>query len=166
MKSLVGMILTCALSACAALPPVQIHSAPVPPAQEIAQIQEMQSRLLAIGSEVVFPRVLDVLMDNGYVIRSVDSKIGFVAFFQQWADPKQFGAIIALDGSAIFEPQGPASTRVRVILSGGSQRLQATGGGAHSTDYGMVGQAQQTADALGYKRLLDTTETGLSAKKM
>jgi hypothetical protein len=165
MKSLIGLLITCALSGCLTLPPVQLHSAPAPTAQEIKQIHEMQSRVLALGSETVFPRVLDVLMDNGYVVRSVDSKIGFVAFYQQWADFQQGGAIIALEGCAIFEAQGPASTRVRVSLTGGSQRLEMTSAG-RSPDYGMVGHAQQSASAAEYKRMLDSLEAGLSAKKM
>jgi len=82
---------------------------------------------------------------------------------RQWTDPTQSGANISEEGSILFKSTGPKSTQIRVMLTGGWQRYQATGGGMHSTDYGMVGGVQQVAGADEYKKLLDLLEAGLAA---
>jgi hypothetical protein len=51
------------------------------------------------------------------------------------------------------------------MLSGGWQRLETTGGGPRSPDYGMVGGVQQIAGADEYKKLLDLLEAGLTSAK-
>jgi hypothetical protein len=164
MRTLPRMIAACALAGCA-MPPVQIRSAPTPTDAEVAQMRGIQTRVISAPFDSIFPKVVDVLLDNGYVVRSTDSKLGFVAFYQQWTDPEQYDAIIALEGDALFEPDGPASTRVRVALTGGSQRLEITGGGRHSTDTGMVGKAEQSAAIDEYRKLLDALESGLASAR-
>ncbi len=161
MKLLLGMVPLCALSACT-LPPVQLRSAPTPNAQQIAQTRGQQTRVIATPVGGVFPKAIEILFDNGYVVRSADGQLGFLAFYQQWTDPTQAGANISEEGSILFTAAGPNSTRVRVMLTGGWQRLETTGGGPHSTDTGMVGGVQQDAGADEYKKLLDLLQAGLS----
>jgi hypothetical protein len=154
------LITACGLAGCA-LPPVQIHTAPAPTEAQVAHIRDIQTRVIPAPFDSIFPKVVDVLMDNGYVVRSTDSQLGFVAFYQQWTDPGQYNAIIALEGNAIFEREGPNTTRIRVALTGASQRLEITGGGKNSTDSGMVGKAEQNAAMDEYRRLLNILESGL-----
>jgi len=165
MKTLSTFLVALALCGCVPLPPVQIRSAPLPSAQEVEQVRAGQTRVVAVPYDAVFPGVLDVLMDNGFIIRSADKATGLVAFYQQWADEWQHGAIIAVEGSALFRPAGPDSTRVRLILTGGSQRLEVTGGGPRSSDSSMVGSAQQNASPGEYKKILEALEAGLVAGK-
>jgi len=160
MRTLTGLI-TLALAGCATRLPVQIHAAPPPTEAEVLQIRAIQTRVIAAPFDSIFPKVIDVLMDNGYVVRSTDSRLGFVALYQQWTDPNQNDAIIALEGNAIFEREGPGTTRIRVTLTGASQRLEVTGGGKISTDSGMVGKAEQSAATDEYTRLLNILESGL-----
>jgi len=119
--------------------------------------------MVAVPYESVFPSVLDVLMDNGFIIRSADKETGLVAIYQQWADESQHDAIIALEGSALFQPAGSNATKIRLFLTGGSQRLEITGGGSHSTDSSMVGKVQQNTSSNEYKKILDLLESGLLA---
>ena len=154
------LFLACALEGC--LPAVQVRSAPAPTPQEMVQIRTLQTRVIAASMDSIFPRVIEVLMDNDYVVRSVDAQAGFVSFYQQWMDPSQAAANITEEGSILFTAAGSGQTQVRVILTGGWQRLQVTGGGAHSTDSGMVGGVQQSAGDEEYKKILDTLQSGLT----
>jgi hypothetical protein len=160
MKVFFGLFALCALAGCMT-PPVQLRSAPTPSAQQVAQIRDIQTRVIATPFEAILPRAIEILFDNGYVVRAADGQLGLIAFYQQWTDPTQSGANISEEGSILFKAAGPTSTQIRVILTGGWQRLQATGGGLHSTDYGMVGGVQQVAGADEYKKLLDLLEGGL-----
>ena len=115
--------------------------------------------------DAVLPRAIEILFDNGYVVRAADAQLGLIAFYQQWTDPTQGGANISEEGSILFKAAGPQSTQIRVMLTGGWQRLEPTGGGVHSADFGMVGGVQQVAGASEYKAILDLLETGLTASK-
>jgi hypothetical protein len=143
--------------------PVQLRSAPPPTAQQVAQTREVQSRVIATPIDSVLPRAIEILFDNGYVVRAADGQLGFIAFYQQWTDPTQSGANISEEGSILFKSSGPLSTQIRVMLTGGWQRLEPTGGGIHSTDFGMVGGVQQVAGADEYKKILDLLEAGLAS---
>jgi hypothetical protein len=125
----------------------------------------VQTRVIATSIDAVVPRAVEILFDNGYVVRAADGQIGFIAFYQQWTDPTQSGANISEEGSILFRAAGTQSTQIRVVLTGGWQRLEATGGGKNSTDYGMVGGVQQIAGADEYKKLLDLLEAGLASSK-
>ena len=154
------VVLAVAVTGCVT-PPVQIRSAPRPLKQDLANVIAIQSRTLNIESNDVFPRVLTVLMNGGYIIRSANKELGYVSFYQQWNDASQSGANITQEGTAIFSNAGPHQTSVRVAVTGGWQRLQATGGGPKSTDFGMVGGVQLSATPDEYKGLLDLIEAGL-----
>ncbi len=151
-----------ALSGCA-LPPVQIRSAPSPSKDALARQIEIQSRDVAIDADKVFPQVLTVLLNAGYVVRSANRDLGQISFYQQWNDASQGNANIVQEGTAIFSKAGPKKTRMRVVLTGGWQRLEATGGGPKSTDYGMVGGVTIGVPAEEYKRVLDLLESGLQS---
>ena len=162
MKVFLAVFALCALEGCA-LPPVQLRSAPTPTADQIAQARAIQSRVIATPINAVLPGAIEILFDNGYVVRAADGQLGFVAFYQQWTDATQSDANISEEGSILFKAAGPTTTQVRVMLTGGWQRLEVTGGGKHSTDLGMVGGVQQLAGADEYKKLLDLLETGLAS---
>src|SRR5579863_3220574 len=164
MKMPFGVLVLCTLGGCITQP-VQLRSAPTPSAQEVAQTREVQTRVIAAPVAAVLPKAIEILFDNGYVVRAADGQLGFIAFYQQWTDPTQSGANISEEGSMLFKAAGPQSTQIRVMLTGGWQRLQPTGGGMHSTDYGMVGGVQQIAGADEYKKLLDLMEAGLASSK-
>jgi hypothetical protein len=155
-----GLLALGALAGCVA-PPVQLRSAPTPTTQQISQTREVQTRVIAVPIDAILPKAIEILFDNGYVVRAADRQLGLISFYQQWTDPTQSGANISEEGSILFKTAGPKSTQIRVMLTGGWQRLEATGGGPRSTDYGMVGGVQQVADADEYKKLLDLLEAGL-----
>jgi hypothetical protein len=160
MRGISLVVLAVAIIGCVEAP-VQIRSAPAPLKQDLANVIAIQSRTLNIDTNDVFPRVLTVLLNSGYVIRSANKELGYVSFFQQWNDTSQNGANITQEGSAIFSNAGPHQTSVRIAVTGGWQRLQATGGGPKSTDFGMVGGVQMSATPEEYKALLDVIEAGL-----
>jgi hypothetical protein len=163
MKRAFLAVLVVAVTGCV-MPPVQIRSAPAPLKQDLPAMIAMQSRTLNVETNDVFPRVLTVLLNGGYVIRSASKELGYVSFYQQWSDASQAGANITQEGTAVFVNAGPHQTSVRIAVTGGWQRLQATGGGPKSTDYGMVGGVQMSATPDEYTRLLDLIETGLLDK--
>ncbi|HEY4082818.1 MAG TPA: hypothetical protein VGM81_19195 [Burkholderiaceae bacterium] len=156
------LLLLLLLSACAQLPPVQLRSAPTPSAADIAQLRAAQSRTLAVRREAVFPKVLDVLIDNGYLIRSASPEAGVVSFSQQWNDPSQYDANITHEGTVLFEPVDAGHTKIRVTLSGSWQRLEVSNGGARSTDTTMMSGVAQRTSVDEYKKLLDLIESGLA----
>lgn len=165
MKTLVAMLAVLWFSGCVPLAPVQLRSAPEPSEQEMAQLRNIQSRTIAIRRDAVFPKVLEVLMDGGYVIRSANTDLGLVTFYQQWMDQAQHNANIAEEGSAVFSSAGPNQTRVRLVISGSWQRLEVTGGGLKSTDSGMIGGVLQSASPEEYAKLLDLLERGLRSAR-
>ena len=165
MKTLVATLAVLGFSGCVPLAPVQLRSAPEPSEQEMAQLRNIQSRTIAIRRDAVFPKVLEVLMDGGYVIRSANTDLGLVTFYQQWMDQTQHNANIAEEGSAVFSSAGPNQTRVRLVISGSWQRLEVTGGGLKSTDSGMIGGVLQSASPEEYAKLLDLLERGLRSAR-
>jgi hypothetical protein len=160
MKRVFLLVWTVSITGCV-LPPVQIRSAPAPLKQDLAKVIAIQSRTVNIETNDVFPRVFTVLLNGGYVIRSANKELGLVSFYQQWNDASQNGANITQEGSAIFSNAGPQQTSVRIAVTGGWQRLQLTGGGGKSPDFGMVGGVQMSATPEEYKALLDLIEAGL-----
>ncbi len=165
MKTLVATLAVLGFSGCVPLAPVQLRSAPEPSEQEMAQLRNIQSRTIAIRRDAVFPKVLEVFMDGGYVIRSANTDLGLVTFYQQWMDQAQHNANIAEEGSAVFSSTGPNQTRVRLVISGSWQRLEVTGSGPKSTDSGMIGGVLQSASPEEYAKLLNLLERGLRSAR-
>jgi hypothetical protein len=160
MKGALWVIVIGMLTGCGR--PVVVRSEPTPTPEQVAQVRAIQTRVIATPIESVFPKVIDVLMDNDYVVRSADAKLGLVVFYQQWTDTTQNNANITQEGTALFKPVGASSTQVRVMLTGGWQQLEITGGGLRSTSSSMVGAVQGGA-ADEYKKVLDVLQNGLAA---
>ena len=118
MKRVFLLVWTAAITGCV-MPPVQIRSAPAPLKQDLAKVIAIQSRIVNIETNDVFPRVLTVLLNGGYVIRSANKELGLVSFYQQWNDASQNGANITQEGSAIFSNAGPHQTSVRIAVTEG-----------------------------------------------
>ncbi|MGZ3699883.1 MAG: hypothetical protein ACXVCH_17455 [Bdellovibrionota bacterium] len=165
MKSLSGLFfMSCALLGCTVVTPVQVRSAPQSTGQQLATVRALRTRVIATPLSAVFPKVLDVLMDSGYLVRSANETLGIISFYQQWQDTDQSGASISEEGTAVFRSAGPSSTEVRLILTGGWQRVESSGGGVRNfSTSALVGGVQQHADPREYKKVLDLLEKGLSS---
>jgi hypothetical protein len=161
MKMAMSAAALLAMVGCVPLPPVQPRLAPEPTPQEITSTRATQTRVLAVGREAVFPRIVELLMDNGFSVRSANESLGIVSFYQQWVDGGQSGAIISQEGTLLFKGTAPGHTEVRALLTQSWQRLEVTGGGKNVTTHGMVGGVQQNAEPAEYKKLLDLLEKGL-----
>jgi hypothetical protein len=155
-KMLLGALAIAVLSGCA-LP--EVRTAPLPTTQQLALNRQVQSRVIAIPVEGVFPKVLDVLMDNGFIIRSINEKAGFVSFYQQWVDKSQRYANITIEGSLLFTSAGPNSTLARVLLTG-SWQIASYGGVDSATS--MVRGVQQSTSGREYAMVLDVIDRGLA----
>ena len=162
MKGALWVIAIGMLTGCVTARPVVVRSEPTPTPEQVAQVRAIQTRVIATPIESVFPKVIDVLMDNDYVVRSADAKLGLVVFYQQWTDTTQNYANITREGTALFKPAGASSTQVRVMLTGGWQQLENTGGGLRSPVSSMVGAVQGGATDE-YKKVLDVLQNGLAA---
>jgi hypothetical protein len=162
MKGALWVIVIGMLTGCASARPVVVRSEPAPTPEQVAQVRAIQTRVIATPIESVFPNVIDVLMDDDYVVRSADAKLGLVVFYQQWTDSTQNYANITQEGTALFKPVDASSTQVRVMLTGGWQQLENTGGGLRSPVSSMVG-ATQSGAADEYKKVLDVLQNGLAA---
>jgi hypothetical protein len=147
------------LVGCQALPPPEIRSAPAPTLDQVLRTRAIQTRVVTMPTESLFPRVINVLMDSGYVVRAADAKLGLVSFYQQWTDSTQANADIFEEGSMLLQPAGPGSTQIRVMLTGGWQQENVSKGGVAT----MYGSVQQHAAAGEYKRFLDMLESGLKS---
>lgn len=157
MKTLCAIL---ALAGTLACTPIQIKSAPAPSPQDIVQSRQAQSRVLPVAASSVFPKVITVLLDNGYIVRSANEKVGLVYFYQQWVDSSQANATLAMEGTLLFEPEGADATRARLLVTGNWQAM----GGGPKTSAEITG-AQQNASPGEYKKLLDLLEKGLAAPK-
>jgi hypothetical protein len=156
---LLGAFAISVLSGCTA---PDVRTAPPPSPQQLALNHQVQVRAIAIPVERVFPKILDVLMDNGFIVRSANEKVGFVSFYQQWTDVSQGNANITLEGSILFKSAGPNSTEARVVLTGSWQRLSLGTGNSASS---MVSGVQQSPGAEQYATVLDAIEHGLISNK-
>lgn len=149
------------LAACSQ-PEVRFRAAPRPSQGEAARLRQERTRVLAVEPASIFPRILDLLMDQGYLVRSVDERLGFVAFFQQWRDPSQGGANLIQEGTLLFTPMGDGSTKVRVMLTGSSQRLQGYASVRGDGSVVMLEAVRQDVGAEECLRVLDLVEQGLN----
>lgn len=157
MKSLCILFALAGMLACT---PIQVKSAPTPSPQDIALSRQVQSRVLPVAASTVFPKVITVLLDNGYIVRSANEKVGLVCFYQQWVDASQFHATLATEGTLLFEPEGADSTRARLLITG---NWQAMGGGPKAS--AEIMGAQQNASPEEYKKLFQILEKGLAGPK-
>ena len=159
-KSMLPLMVLAGIPGCTP-PEVHLHSAPMPVAQEAARRREARTRVVPVAFASIFPKVLGVLMDEGYLVRSANGTLGTVSFFQQWQDPDQADANIIQEGSLLFTPEGPESTQVRLMLTGSSQRLQANDSKRKYSAMVMVGVVQQDLGPEECSKVLDLLEKGL-----
>lgn len=117
----------------------------------------MQTRVISTPLGSAFPKAVEVLMDNGFVVRSADTGSGVICFYQQWNDASQGDADLTVEGSVVLTSASAGSTRIRVVLTGGWQTVSA---GPKSA--AMIGAVQQSASADEYNKLLDMFQHGLS----
>jgi hypothetical protein len=157
MRSSACLIAFALLAGCVATPP-EISSPPPPAPQEIAAMRAVETRVVPVPIESVFPHVIDVLLDNNFVVRSVDTRLGFVAFGQQWMDPTQPTASVSEEGTILFTSAGAGSTQMRVMLAGNWHDLEV---GGHS--YASRGAAGQGPSEQEYRKILDMLQRGLTS---
>lgn len=139
------------------LQPPRIETAPMADPVDTARIGESHSRVLPISRSAVFPKVLDLLLDQGFQVLSVDEPLGLVSFHQQWVDRTQdTKPILILEGTLVFREAAPGATKVRVEMSGRSETLVAGKGGAV-----LIPSVMQKVDGAEYRKLLDLLERGL-----
>ncbi|MFN8012341.1 MAG: hypothetical protein U0P81_13310 [Holophagaceae bacterium] len=154
MKSPALSLLLLFLLGCVPMP--RIESAPRGAVMDAGHMRETHSRVLAVPRSAVFPRVLDLLLDQGYQVRSANEPLGFVAFHQQWVDRRQATKpILSLEGTLLFREEGTSRTRVRVEMTG---RWEVMSIGETPS---MVSEVVQTVDPQEYRKVLDFLEQGL-----
>ena len=113
-----GSALLLALAFGCAEPPVAF----VPPTGNPASPgnpSSVQSRVLPIARDQVFPKVLSVLMDMGYQVRCVNPDLGQVNIYQTWYDTTLAARPeLSLEATLLFLPENASQTRVRVVATG------------------------------------------------
>ena len=101
-------ILVCSLG-CA--PPAHL-----PPVPAEASSQNLV-RVIPVPRELVFPKVLDVLVDLGYQIRCVNQDLGQVNIHRAWTESLMGNPFnYSIEATLLFRVEDPRSTRVRIII--------------------------------------------------
>lgn len=94
----------------------------LPPAPEMARTEgsrASQTRSWPLPYSRIFPQVLEVLLDLGYHIQSVNKEVGHIAISQTWQDDTLAGSPgQALELTLLFTEESPTTTRVRVAAWG------------------------------------------------
>ena len=117
----------------------------LPPAPSEA-INQSLVRVMPVPREAIFPKVLDVLVDLGYQVRSVNQDLGQVNIHRAWTEygfqghPYQY----SFEATLLFRQEAPQSTRVRIIV-----------------DYQSVIDGRQILDPTQCQILLQTIENAL-----
>lgn len=154
----VSCLIALLLLAGCATPPPQLHSPAAPPPEQIAAARSVQTRVIAVQFDAVLPRAIAVLMDNNFVVRSADAKLGFVSFYQQWMDPTLAAASVTEEGTILFTPAAAGSTQMRVMLTGSWHDLQ-----VGESIQGSKGESGKSAEEVEYRKILDMLQGGLTA---
>lgn len=76
-------------------------------------------RMMPIGRDQVFPKVVGVLMGMGYQVRSVNQEVGQVNIFRTWDVSTGLGgrSSLTMEGTLFFQGEGSVSTRARIIVT-------------------------------------------------
>lgn len=140
-------------------PRPEFKATPTPAPEAVAGLRAVQSRVLPLGLKAVFPKVLEVLLDHGYQIRSANEQLGLVSFFQQWTDSDRLGApAYSQEGTLVFQPVGAGSTRLRVLITGRSEENV-------GKNAAFMAGPQRGASPEQYRQLLDFLEQALQAQE-
>jgi hypothetical protein len=158
MKRACCLALLLLLAGCVVPQPPAIRSPDAPRPEQVAAARNIQTRVVQVPIDSVLPRAINVLMDNNFVVRSADSKLGFVSFYQQWMDPTLESTAVSEEGSILFTPAAPGSTQIRVMLTG-SWHVTAAGSGG--SIQGSKGASGQGPEELEYRKVLDMLQRGL-----
>jgi hypothetical protein len=138
-------------------PVAVVGIAPVPPQAGQEAARTLQSRVLPIPVEKVFPQVLGVLMDLGYQVRSANRELGLINIYQSWREEAWSAQpTISLEASLLFQAEGPGATRVRMAATGGWNVLAV---GRHAQ--GNVTGIQPALDPAECRRFLELLEQRL-----
>lgn len=151
-----GGLLGSALLMQGCLPPPAVALAPVPNQAQAEATAAGQSRVLPLPRREVFPRVLGVLMDLGYQVRSANADLGQVSIYQAWYDETQAARPeLSLEATLLFQEEG-AGTRVRILATG---RWNVVSQGKHQIS--LLAGAQPGQEAAASRRFLDLLEARL-----
>ena len=134
---------------CAPPPPFTVP----PPAGQAGPgaMDVVQSRTLPIAPDQVFPRVLGVLLDMGYQIRSADRELMFVNIHRTWFDETLVARPeLSMGATLLFEAAGPGTTRVRILPTGRWSLVNSVEGGRAT-----VTLAEPSLDPRESQRFLD-----------
>jgi hypothetical protein len=135
--------------------PLTVEVSHVPPPS--AELLAVQSRVLSLPPAAVFPRILDVLMNEGFLIVSANRDLGLVTIHRQWDEQQgNVHPLLSLDATLVFSAEGTDRTRVRAQIYGGIHAA-AGSGKTYSTYDGAPGDLK----AGDYENLLDRVEKGL-----
>jgi hypothetical protein len=101
------------------LPNPTVPLAPLPSPAQVQAQTEAKTRTLPMAKAQVFPKVLEVLMDMGFHIRSANASLGQVNIFQAWEDPRYSAdPHFSMEATLLFLDAGPGATRVRMAGTG------------------------------------------------
>lgn len=99
--------------------PPELRLPPAPDATLAQASRVAQTRTWPLPVTRIFPQVLEVLLDLGYHIQSVNKELGHIAISQTWQDETLSGRPgQALELTLLFTPESPSTTRVRVAAWG------------------------------------------------
>ena len=131
------------------------HPVPLAAPGDLTPVRGSQSRVLAIPLTEVFPKVLEVLLDQGYQVRSANARLGLISFFRQWSDTRlKTNPTYTQEGTLLLQAAGPGATRVRLGITARSEENI----GEHLVHVSGV-QANPTDED--YRLLLDLLEHGM-----
>lgn len=99
--------------------PPELRLPPAPEAARAEASRASQTRTWPLPISRVFPQVLEVLLDLGYHIQSVNKDVGHIAISQTWQDDTLVGSPgQSLELTLLLTPESPTTTRVRVAAWG------------------------------------------------
>jgi len=149
-----GCLLASVLLMQGCVPPPAVSLAPVRSQAQAEAAIASRSRVLPLPRREVFPKVLGVIMDLGYQVRSANADLGQVSIYQAWYDETQAARPeLQLEATLLFQEEG-GGTRVRILPAG-----RIVSQGKHQVSL-MTG-ALPDQDAATCRRFLDLLEARL-----
>ena len=122
------------LVACAALawalgcvrPDYSLPTTPLPGGEGTAGSPVI--RTLPLPRPQVFPKVVAVLLDMGYQVRSANAELGLVSLSRTWFDDTLLARPeMSVDATLLFQADGPDRTRVLMLPTGRWSLVSARG---------------------------------------
>lgn len=151
-----GGLLASALLMQGCMAPPAMSLAPVPNQAQAEGAAASQSRVLPLPRRDVFPKVIGVIMDLGYQVRSANADLGQVSIHQAWYDETQAARPeLSLEATLLFHEAGEG-TRVRILAAG---RWNIVSQGKHQIS--LLTGTQPDQEAAACRRFLDLLEARL-----